>query len=52
MHDDYAPLLYDVLIKKYERLFLETVDEQEKEIIKKLIKRLKGKLTFINSIIE
>lgn len=44
--------IYDDLITEYETLFSETNDDDEKEIIKKIIKKLKGKLTFINSIIE
>ena len=45
-------IIYNDLIKQYESLFLETSDDQEKEIIKKLIKKLKGKLPFIHSIID
>ena len=45
-------IIDDKLIKEYETLLLNTTDEGETAVIKKLIKRLKGKLTFINSIID
>ena len=44
-------LIYDDLIKEYEDLVI-NANEDEKEIIRKIIKRLKGKLCYINSIIE
>jgi P4 family phage/plasmid primase-like protien len=45
-------IIYDVLIKEYETLISNTTEEDEKAIIKKLIKKLKGKLNFINSIVD
>jgi P4 family phage/plasmid primase-like protien len=45
-------IIYDDLIKEYESIYFNTLDEKEKDITNKLIKKLKGKLTFINSIID
>jgi len=45
-------ILYNDLIKKYEEIAINSTNEDETEIIRKIIKRLKGKLTFINSIID
>ena len=45
-------IIYDDLINKYESLLSNTEDKEETEIIKKLIKKLKGKLPFIHSIVD
>jgi len=45
-------MIYDDLIKEYESLIITTTNEDEKEIIRNIIIKLKGKLCFINSIIE
>jgi len=45
-------IIYDDLINKYESLLSNTDDKEETEIIKKLIKKLKGKLPFIHSIVD
>ena len=45
-------VIYNDLIKEYENIYFNTSDEKEKDITNKLIKRLKGKLTFINSIVD
>ena len=43
-------IIYDDLIKEYETLIINTTNEDEKEIIRKIIKKLKGKLCYIHSI--
>ena len=45
-------IIYNDLINKYESLLSSTDDKEETEIIKKLIKKLKGKLPFIHSIVD
>ena len=45
-------IIYDDLINEYEALVIVTTNEDEKEIIKNIIKRLKGKMSYIYSIVE
>ena len=45
-------IIYNDLINEYGSLVINTTNEDEKEIIRKIIKRLKGELCYINSIVE
>ena len=45
-------IIYNDLINEYEALVINTTNEDEKEIIREIVKRLKGKLCFIYSIID
>ena len=45
-------IIYNDLVKEYETFIISSTNEDEKEIANKLIKKLKGKLCYINSIID
>ena len=45
-------IIYDDLINEFEALVINTTNEDEKEKIRKIVKRLKGKLCLIYNIID